>query len=107
VRQRDYPDAVAELRRASELAPDDARYVYTYAIALNSTGGGPEALAVLQRAQQRFPANEEILSALVSISRDRGDMPAALKYAVGLLRLHPNDVRLAMLVRDLEQHQPK
>ena len=107
VRQRDYPDAIAELRRASALAPDDQRFVYTYAIALNATGDGPEALAVLQRAQQRFPANEEILSALVSFSRDRGDMPAALKYAVGLLRLHPNDVRLAMLVRDLEQHQPK
>ena len=33
-----YAGALEQLRQASELAPDNARYAYVYAIALNSTG---------------------------------------------------------------------
>ena len=46
VRQHDYPGALDLLRQASELAPDNARYAYVYAVALNSTGA--------QREQWRY-----------------------------------------------------
>jgi len=107
VRQHFYADAVTELRHASELAPDNARFVYTYAIALNSTGAPDEALALLQRAHTKFPMDVPVLTALLSISRDRGDLVSALRYAEELWQLHPGDVQLALLIRDLKQQQPQ
>ena len=107
VRQHAYADAVAELRRASELAPDNARFVYTYAIALNSTGAPDEALALLQGAHTKFPTDLAILMALLSISRDRGDVVSALRYAEELWQLHPGDVQLALLIRELKQQPPQ
>jgi Putative Zn-dependent protease, contains TPR repeats len=38
-RRHDMPGALAALKKAVELAPEDARYAYVYAIALNSAGG--------------------------------------------------------------------
>ena len=37
-------EALAELRRAAELAPEQARYAYVYAVALHSSGRGGEAM---------------------------------------------------------------
>lgn len=105
VRQRDYPAALAELRHASELAPENPRFVYIYAIALNSTGAARDALELLERAHTRFSSNVEVLSALLSISRDRGDLASALRYAEELWRLHPGDMQLAILIRDLKRQQ--
>jgi hypothetical protein len=39
VRQHDYPGALELLRQASELAPDNARYAYPYAVAPSPSGG--------------------------------------------------------------------
>jgi Flp pilus assembly protein TadD len=60
VRQRDYPGALDLLRRASEFAPDNARYAYVYAIALNSTGASGQAMAVLGEAHRRHPTDREV-----------------------------------------------
>jgi hypothetical protein len=38
VRKHNYPEALSLLRRDHELAPDNARYAYVYAVALNSSG---------------------------------------------------------------------
>jgi tetratricopeptide (TPR) repeat protein len=45
VRQHDYAGALELLRQAHELVPDNARYAYVYAVALNSTGASAEAMA--------------------------------------------------------------
>jgi tetratricopeptide (TPR) repeat protein len=81
VRQQKIPPALEELRKAAALDSGSAQYSYTYAIALNSTGKGEEAIQLLKQAQRRFPYNREILSALVSLYRDRGDMGEARHYA--------------------------
>jgi sulfatase-like protein len=57
-----------------------ARYAYVYAVALNSTGATGEALALLEGAHQRHPADRNVLTALVSIARDNGDFAAALGH---------------------------
>ena len=70
VRQQDMPGALAALQKAVELAPEDARYAYVYAIGLNSVGRSQDALAILKQANARHPADTDILTALATISRD-------------------------------------
>lgn len=55
VRSKSLPQAVVSLRKAADLAPDNPRYAYVYAVALHSTGGGGEALAYIEEALRRFP----------------------------------------------------
>jgi predicted CXXCH cytochrome family protein len=100
VRQHD-PSAIKELRRANELAPNNARYAYVYAVALNSEGATEPAIALLERAHQQHPADPEILVALVSMAQQQGDRPRALRYARELAAIAPGDERVRMLVRRL------
>ena len=80
VRQQKTDKAVEELEAAARLAPENARYIYVYAVALNSTGQAGEAIKQLQIAHDRFPANVEILQALVSYNSDAGNVFAAERY---------------------------
>jgi Tfp pilus assembly protein PilF len=81
VRQQRLEEAVAELELAARLSPEEARYVYVYAVALNSTGKPGQAILVLQGAHTRFPGNTDILSALVAFHRETGNTAAASTYA--------------------------
>ncbi len=81
VRQKRNDEAVSELRLASMRSPDNAHYLYVYAVALNSTGNPGKAVLVLQGAHNRFPNNTNILNALVSFHRDIGNQQAARAYA--------------------------
>jgi Flp pilus assembly protein TadD len=105
VRQHNYADAIPELRRASELAPDNARYTYVYAVALNSIGAGASAMELLENTHKRHPTDKDTLLALVSIARETGDFATALTHARELVALYPTDMQLRMLVLDLENHQ--
>ncbi len=101
VRQRNYPEALPLFRRATELAPDNVRYGYVYAIALNSTGSYRQAIDELERAHRRGPDDRDVMTALVSLTREKGDLVAALFYARQLLGRYP-DMRSQAIVRDLE-----
>ena len=103
VRQRDVPAALEELRKATDLAPNSARYGYVYAIALNSTGARAELMTLLRRLHGRFPADAEVTSALLSLSLEGGDQVSALRYARDLLRLRPGDVQVTALIRQLQR----
>lgn len=72
VRLQRLPDAVAALRRAHELAPQDARYAYVYAVGLNDMGRPQAAIAVLKRALASAPDDAQLRTALAAISRDAG-----------------------------------
>jgi Flp pilus assembly protein TadD len=91
------------LRRAHELMPDNARYAYVYAVALNSSGAAGETLALLEEAHRQHPADRSVLMALVSIGRDNGELPAALGHARELLTLDPDNAQLQALVVELEK----
>ena len=96
-------EAVRELRQAAELAPENAHNVYVYAVALNSTGQDNEALKVLVDTLTRHPDNREILTGLVQISRQAGDLASALQYAERLSIVMPNDADLARFVEELRR----
>ncbi|HUL11010.1 MAG TPA: tetratricopeptide repeat protein [Methylococcaceae bacterium] len=57
VRRKDMVAALVSLKRAAELAPDDARFAYVYAVALDSTGHAREARAVVVAALKRAPGD--------------------------------------------------
>ena len=89
VRLQRYQDALRELELAAKLDPGEASFVYVYAVALNSMGEPKRAIAILQDALSRHPRSREILSALVSFSRDAGDVAGASRYAERLRALQP------------------
>src|SRR5262249_41909498 len=103
VRQHDYAGALVLLRRASELAPENVRYAYVYPVALNSSGAAGEALALLEETHRQHPADRDILMALISFARDKGDFAVALGHARELLTFDPGNTQLQALVTELER----
>ena len=89
IRQQRLPDGVVELQRAAKLSPANPRYVYVYAVALNSTGKPKQAIMVLQGAHNAHPNDTDILSALVAFNRDAGNDRQAARYAEKLQVLLP------------------
>lgn len=104
-RTKRLPEALDHLARAVELSKQRLRYVYVYGVALNSVGRGDEALAVLKAAHERHSGDPELLMALATISRDRGDRPAAIVYARKLTTIAPNDPASRQLLSQLESEQ--
>jgi predicted CXXCH cytochrome family protein len=64
VRQRRMPDGIRELKRATELAPDNSRYARVYAVGLYSTRQITQALTTLGDARTRFPQDRQIEATL-------------------------------------------
>jgi len=107
VRLKRLTEALGELRRAAELAPEQARYAYVYAVALHSAGRGGEAMTVLKASLERYPDARDSLLALISFSREAGDLAAALGYAQHLAKIAPTDQSISKLVQDLQQQLKK
>ena len=100
--RRKQPDAaLTEFRTAAELEPDRSRYAYVYGVALHSSGHIDESMKILKESLARHPDDRDTLSALVTFSRDAGDIGAALEYAEQLSRITPNDPDLTRLTDDL------
>jgi tetratricopeptide (TPR) repeat protein len=59
-RQNNLPAALRSLKRAVELAPDDTRFAYVYAVALHSAGHGAEALAIVEAALRQTPGDPSL-----------------------------------------------
>ena len=55
------PAALAELKSAAGLAPEDPHFGYVYAVALHSTGKSQEPLAVIDSALVRAPGDRELI----------------------------------------------
>jgi len=102
VREGRIPEAIAELARAAELAPDSARYAYVHGIALHSAGETERAREVLEAAQRRHPGDASLLVALITLSRDAGDLEAANAYALALVQLIPEDAGARQLLAEIQ-----
>ncbi|MGL6160903.1 tetratricopeptide repeat protein [Microbulbifer sp.] len=79
-RQQRKPEALEYLRQAAESPAATGRYIYVYAIALNSSGNPQQAISVLERGRQHLPRDREILGALVSLNRETGNLAQAQHY---------------------------
>ena len=99
-------DSLDELRRASELEPERARYAYVYAVALHSGGRSGDAIEALKKSLARHPDDRDTLLALIAFNRDAGDIVSALSYAEQLNSLTPDDTNLTRLIQDLRNKAP-
>jgi Tfp pilus assembly protein PilF len=81
VRMKRRDAALAELEQATILDPENARFSYVYAVALHSAGKSDEAIARLKKNLADHPNNRDVLAALVSFYRARGQGAEAKKYA--------------------------
>jgi Tfp pilus assembly protein PilF len=89
VRQKQYQEALRLLAKAAALQPGNVRYGYVYAVALHSSGQVNQAIAVLQQAHQRRPADRDVLMGLITFEREKGNVALATTYANELGRLVP------------------
>ncbi len=87
VRQKRMPEALVELERAATAPPLRLRYVYVWAIALDSVGETRRALGILEAAEKKHGGNREILQALASLHDKAGNRDAAAAYAKKLADL--------------------
>ena len=83
------PKALPALAMAAQLRPQQARYAYVYAVALQADGQLSLALETLQKVHDRHPYDRDILIALVSYSQQAGDTAAARRYAQQLVNIDP------------------
>ena len=94
-----------QLRRAAESQPDNARYSYIYALALQKAGDVDSALVSLKAAHGRHPNDRDIVIALATMNRDRGDLESAVHYATALVKLSPADPGARRLLESLQAQQ--
>jgi predicted CXXCH cytochrome family protein len=101
VRQKKLEAALQSLKKAYELAPDNTRYAYVYAVALQSTGNVTQAIGVLEQVLIKNPTDLDILFGLVTFNRDAGNKDAALLYARKLQPLVPDNPAIEQLIQEL------
>jgi predicted CXXCH cytochrome family protein len=101
IRKADQTSALTELAEAAKLAPDNARYAYVYAIALNSAGKAKQAITVLKDTDVHHPFNMEILNALISMHLEKDDSKTALAYAKKAAEAMPENIQIKRLVEEL------
>jgi predicted CXXCH cytochrome family protein len=106
VRLKRLDDALVELGRAAELDRNNARYAYVYGVALHSAGRLQEAIAQLKESQARHPDNRNIVMAIVSFSREAGDISTALQYAEQAARIAPDDPTIRNFLETLRRQAP-
>ncbi len=105
VRKREVGAALKEFEMAAKQAPDNARYAFVYAVALHSADKTKDALAVLQTAEQHWPYDLEILSMLINLQRESGQIDSALVYAKRVAEVLPNDEGIRQLLKELQLQQ--
>ncbi len=101
VRDNRHDAALPELELAARMQPQQSRFVYVYAIALNSLRRGEQAIAILEDASQRFPADFDIHFALATMLRDHGRVEEARQIARRLVEIYPHIDAAQNLLRSL------
>ena len=98
-------EALDLFAKAAQLQSGTSRYAYVYAVALHSYGEVDKAIAVLKKAHDARPADRDILMALITFHRDKGDVSSAMVYADKLVQLSPGDGQAIALRSSLNRPQ--
>ena len=102
VRQKRKADSLQALKEAATLDPDNARFAYVYAVALNDAGQNGEAMRVLGAALVKRPYDRDVLSGLVHFYAQSGKRQLAVQYARQLNELDPENAEYAQMLKQLQ-----
>ena len=102
VRLKRNEDALEAFARAASQRPEEPRYGYVYGVALQSAGDVEGAIRVLRETSERHPLDRDVLIALATMHRDRGELDEALAYARRLSELVPSEPGVRQLLSQLE-----
>jgi predicted CXXCH cytochrome family protein len=102
IRQKDYAAALEQLGAATRLAPEDPRYAYVYAVALQSTGKADDARRTVAAGLARAPNDAALLSLALRDAMDNGDLRRAVGFARALHAATPDDRAVSEIERTLE-----
>lgn len=105
VRQKSSTQALNFLAAAAHIEPDNPRYAYVYAIALNDAGQSSAAIETLESSVNAHPYDRDSLAALVSFLQQAGDHHKALAYARRLQALEPADPSLQQTIKTLGEQR--
>lgn len=89
-------DALANLRRAAETAPDNLRITLSYARGLAASGYGPEARDLVKRILEQDHDNADAWATMAAVQRHLGDHAAELEAARRASALAPGDPALLL-----------
>jgi tetratricopeptide (TPR) repeat protein len=103
VRSKQMPLALAALAKAARLQPDNARYGYVYAVALDANGESARAIKLLQEVHTKHPYDRDVLIALVGFSKAQGNTKAASAYAVKLVAMDPRYGSVEQVLQQVSQ----
>ncbi len=103
VRQKQYTAALNHLQKAKDLAPENTRYAYIYAVAANSLGDSAGAIDTLEAVLTRDAQHVEALRALVGIYYHQKDAQNTLKTAQKLIQLEPENASLRRLIEQIQR----
>jgi predicted CXXCH cytochrome family protein len=101
VRQKRYAEALEQLGRAAALAPEEPRFAYVYAVALQSTGKPAEAHTVVTEALKRNPYDQGLVTLGLQDALRGQDAARAAPLAKTLAALTPDDPQIARLSKQL------
>ncbi|MBK1645820.1 hypothetical protein CKO25_14385 [Thiocapsa imhoffii] len=105
VRAQQLEQALASLATATELVPEQTRFAYVYAVALDSAERTREAIAVLEHTHQHNQVDPDILAALVQFNARLGDADTAARWLARLRELDPKDAAIPVLETQLRDAQ--
>jgi tetratricopeptide (TPR) repeat protein len=79
VRNKEPDKAIVELKKATELAENSARFAYVYAVAIGETDS-KKAIKILEKAYLEHNGDLQIVSALAYYYKQRGDLGKSKVY---------------------------
>jgi len=98
-------EALDLFAKAVHLQPTVTRYAYVYGVALHSYGEVEKAITLLKEAHDRRPTDRDVLVALITFQRDKGDVRSAAIYADKLVQLSPGDAQVVALRNSLNRQK--
>jgi tetratricopeptide (TPR) repeat protein len=101
IRQKDYAGALEQLRDANNLAPDEPRYAYVYAVALQSTGKADDARRVICAGLAHAQNDAGLLTLALQDALNSNDRARASQLASNLQAVTPDDPAISRLVATL------
>ena len=97
------PEAIIELRKSAQLAPQNTRYAYVLAVAYNSAGQNPAAFSEIRRALKQSPNDLDLLIAGATFAKQTGESEQIRFYVQELVNRYPNDANVRQFLQELNQ----